>query len=81
LLNIEIDENEIEKLMESGLVKGKIKVDIRLYTHLGVLVRNISSFGEKVQLNVSNLPNGVYFLHILCGLDEKPEVITIVIRR
>jgi hypothetical protein len=81
LLNIEIDKNEIEKLTESGLVKGKIKVDIRLYTHLGILVRNISSFGEKVQLNVSNLPNGVYFLHILCGPDEKSEVITIVIRR
>jgi hypothetical protein len=82
LLNIEMDENGMEKLTESGLLaKGKKTVDIRLYTHLGVLVRNVSFFDKKIQLDVSNLPNGVYFLHVSHGLVQNPEVITIVIRR
>ncbi|MDR1523879.1 MAG: T9SS type A sorting domain-containing protein [Tannerella sp.] len=81
LLNIELDENVIEKLMESGLAKGKIDIDIRLYTHSGVLVRNLISSNKKMQLDVSNLPNGVYFLHVSSVLTQNPDVITVIVRR
>ncbi|MDR2773632.1 MAG: T9SS type A sorting domain-containing protein [Tannerella sp.] len=81
VLNIELDENAIEKLTESGSIKGKIDVDIRLYAQSGVMVRSIISSDKKTQLDVSGLPDGVYFLHVSSGITKNPDVITVVIRR
>ncbi|MDR0699453.1 MAG: T9SS type A sorting domain-containing protein [Tannerella sp.] len=81
LLNIELDENVIGKLTESGLAKREIDIDVRLYTHSGVLVRSLISANKKMQLDVSTLPNGVYFLHVSSSLTQNPDVITVIVRR
>ena len=38
-----------------------------------------SSKGGTVQLNVTNLPNGVYFLSIYDGVSEKPEMKRVIV--
>jgi len=53
--------------------------DIRLYDGQGNLLRQTTTKGDKVQFNVSNLPNGIYFLHVNDGVIEKPEIRQIII--
>jgi len=55
--------------------------DIRLYNDQGSQVRQTSArIGEQVQFNVSNLPNGNYYLHIYDGINPQPEKRQIVVR-
>jgi len=53
--------------------------DIRLYNGQGNIVRHQSNKGGTVQFNVSNLPNGIYYLHIYDGVSSKPEMQQIVV--
>jgi hypothetical protein len=66
----------------SALRPASATLDIRLYDSSGTLQRQASSQGQGVtQLNVSNLPNGVYFLRVYSRLDpSKPEVRRIIIK-
>ncbi len=54
--------------------------DIRLYDGQGNLLRRTTSRGEKVEFNVANLPNGLYYLHIYDGVSEQPEMRQIVVQ-
>jgi hypothetical protein len=54
--------------------------DIRLYNGQGVIVRQATSKAGNLEINVSNLPNGFYYLHIYDGLNDKPEVQQIIVR-
>jgi len=54
--------------------------DVRLYNAQGNLLRNTTSKGENVEFNVSNLPNGIYYLHIDDGSSNRPEIQQIVVR-
>jgi hypothetical protein len=55
--------------------------DIRLYDTHGNLVRQARATGGNVQMNVSNLPIGIYYLHIYDGTTESPEIQQIIIER
>jgi hypothetical protein len=44
--------------------------DIRLYNQLGNQVRQTTTKSGSVQFNVSNLPDGIYFLHINDGVSK-----------
>ncbi|GHT72902.1 hypothetical protein AGMMS50262_02970 [Bacteroidia bacterium] len=59
ILNVEIDKEAYSKL--------KAIFDIRLYDNQGNLLRNNTSKGEKTVFNVSNLPNGIYYIHVYDG--------------
>jgi hypothetical protein len=48
--------------------------DIRLYNIQGTLVKTSRSNGETVSLNVGNMPNGVYFLHIYNDIEKNPSI-------
>ncbi len=54
--------------------------DIRLYDGQGNLLRQrkIKAAG-KVEFSVANLPNGIYYLHIYDGVNDKPEMRQIVV--
>jgi hypothetical protein len=55
--------------------------DIRLYDGMGNQMRQTGiKGGNTVQLNVSNLPNGNYFLHIYDGVSSTPEVQKIIVK-
>jgi len=52
--------------------------NIQLYNKSGSLIRSFSANTTVMQLNVADLPNDIYFLHIN-GLGDKPEIRTIII--
>jgi len=54
--------------------------NIRLYNAQGNLLRNTTSKGENVEMNVLKLPNGIYYLRIDDGTDNKPEIQQIVVK-
>ena len=54
--------------------------DIRLYDGQGNMLRQTFTKGNKVEFNVANLPNGIYYLHIYDGVSEKPEIRQIMVR-
>jgi hypothetical protein len=69
VLNVEIDREAIFQTY-----------DIRLYNGQGNLLRQAASQGEKVEFNVGSLPNGIYYLHVYDGINEKPEKRQIVVQ-
>ena len=75
ILNIEIDANNV--------MPGKTTpvTDIRLYDGQGNMVRQTFAHGGTVQFNVSNLPNGIYYLHIYDGVNNIPVIHQIVVER
>jgi hypothetical protein len=60
---------------------ASVTFDIRLYDSNGVLQRQTNTQGQgTTQLNVSNLPNGIYFLRVYSNLTpSQPEVHRIII--
>ena len=78
VLYVDIDQQAIRANSPAG---SKIAAcEIRLYNILGVLVLQTTSNSNKEQLNVSHLPDGMYFIHLYDGVNSTPEVITIVIK-
>jgi len=61
--------------------KTQITFDVRLLDVQGNLLRQTFSKGGTVEFNVSNLPDGSYYLHIYNGVDSKPEVHQIAVER
>lgn len=54
--------------------------NIKLYNANGVAVRQVTSQGENVELDVSTLPNGYYYLHIFSGNDPQPDMRIIIVQ-
>ena len=84
ILHIEIDPIAFNK--SSGLegaeeraVMQQPDYDIRLYDSQGNLVRQASSQSSKLSFNVSNLPNGIYFLTVSVGINDKPSIQRVII--
>ena len=59
--------------------KTQITFDVRLLDVQGNLLRQTFTKGGTVEFNVSNLPDGVYYLHIYDGVSEKPEMHQIMV--
>lgn len=57
-----------------------VSYDIKLYNQYGIPVRNTTLRSSKEQFDISNLPNGMYFLHISDGINPEPEKRQIVIK-
>jgi len=55
--------------------------DIRLYDSQGILLRQKSTKGRKVEFNVDDLVNGIFYLHIYDGVNENPEIQQVLIER
>ena len=61
--------------------KSQTPYDVRLYDGLGNLQRQTFTYGGTVQFNVSNLPEGVYFIHVYDGVNNTPEIFSFIIER
>jgi hypothetical protein len=59
--------------------KRAFTLDVKLYDYLGSLRHSATSTGETLLLNVSELPNGIYFLHVHDGIMNEPEVKRIIV--
>ena len=73
ILNIKLEEPPIN-------AKASTTYDVRLYNGQGNQVRQQNFKGGTVQLNVSNLPNGLYYIHIHDNSNNKPIVHTIIVK-
>jgi hypothetical protein len=65
--------------LEAGSAGSTKAYDIRLYDEQGNLQRQSTTKGGTVQIDVSNLPNGTYFLHIYDGVSKTPQMQQIVV--
>ena len=75
IINIEVDSNNNAKTQGAIL-----NYDIRLYNALGNLSRQTGNKGNgTVQIDVSNLPDDIYSLHIYDGVSSTPEVHKIIV--
>ena len=72
VINIEVGQNDKSKGQTNTY-------DIRLLDIQGNLLRQTFTKGGTVEFNVSNLPDGVYYLHIYDGVSEKPEIHQIMV--
>ncbi len=88
ILNVEMDQEAYvdikaseKKAVDIQTLYKTVTYDIRLYDNMGNMLLRKTSKGEKVEFDVSSLPNGVYFLHIYDGSSEKPEKKQIIIER
>jgi hypothetical protein len=84
ILYVEINQEAIDwvKALEQTTDRKSLQdptFDIRLYDHQGNMKRRASSKGGIVEFNVSNLPIGVYYLHIYDGVSETPEIRQIIV--
>jgi len=86
ILYIEIDEEAFTQFLEQNNTDSKsLKIsptfDIRLYDGQGNLLRQATTKGGSSQFNVSNLPNGIYYLHIYDGISDNIEIWQIMVER
>ncbi len=86
ILNIDFDQTALaqsqafaQTTTDGKQLKQDKTFDIRLYDNQGTLLRHKKTKGGKVEFNVANLPNGIYYLHIYDGVNEKPEIRQIMV--
>ena len=75
ILTVEIDQTQTAQRQATAPT-----YDIRLYNGLGNLLRQTTTKSSSVQFNVSNLPNGTYYLYIYNGVSDTPVVHQIVVQ-
>ena len=75
VLNVNLQSSD----MQTFSVTNKSAYQIRLFNGQGNLVRQATTSGEEIQLNVSSLPNGYYYLHIYMDNENKPEIHKVII--
>ena len=82
ILNVDLDQVVASRSGSSGQqpLAANAAFDIRLYDPQGNLLRNSAAKGGTIQFNVSNLPDGNYFLHIYDGVNSAPEIQQIVVQ-
>ena len=62
-------------------VSANTVYDIRLYSLMGSQLRQLSAnSGMVAQIDVSKLPDGIYYVHIYDGISSTPDVYKIVIK-
>jgi hypothetical protein len=65
---------------QKTVVKAPPVYEIRLFNATGTLMLQTTSDGKTAkQLNVANLPNGIYTLHVSDGSGDPPQTRHIVI--
>jgi len=76
ILYIEIDAADIQSLLS---VKVNLTFDVRLYDGQGNMLRNTKTKGGIVEFDVSNLTEGMYYLHVYDGVNSTPEMQMILV--
>jgi len=79
ILNIVLYENSSSNEQSLQSRGAPSSYDVRLYDGQGNLQRQQQTNGGAVQFNVSNLPDGVYYLHIYDGVSSTPEMQAIMV--
>ena len=85
ILYVEIDQETVDRVKALQQNNGKNfnadpVFDIRFFNGYGLQLRQQSTKGGTVQLNVSDLPNGLYFLYISDGVSGKPVRVPVIVK-
>jgi len=78
ILTIDID--ALAGQSATGAQRQALTFDVRFYDGQGNLLRQQKAKGGTVQFNVSNLPDGIYYLHIYDGVSSTPQMQQIVVQ-
>jgi len=80
ILYVEIDQNVILSNNNSS-IQPNLTFDLRLYDSQAMMQRQTTSKGSSTkQFDVSNLPNGIYYLHFYDGISATPEVHKVIVK-
>lgn len=76
--------SELMETEENSIVTARQAVpsnsyELRLFDSQGSLVRNLRMVERQMSINVSNLSNGIYFLHIYKSGITQPEVHKVIV--
>jgi len=78
MLTIEVEFTENARVaVSANRIEQNIIYDIRLFNAQGVVVRQQQTKTGKIEFNVTNLPEGTYFLHIERNGQIQKEQITV----
>ena len=77
--NPESVEEAKSSLQASGSGQRSFSLDIKLLDLFGVVLRQATSSGENITIDVSGLKNGMYVLQVHDGITAEPEVHKIVV--
>ena len=81
ILSVDIDQQVIlAKYAAAGKTAITPTCEISLFSLMGVQVYKTATNGNKVQIDVSNLPDGNYFVHLFDGISAFPEVMQIIVK-
>jgi Cu/Zn superoxide dismutase len=86
-INITPNENVLQNQSSQGQAASSQKnvipanpvYEIKLFNNTGAQVRQTISTTGNITLDVSNLPNGLYILHVHDGADNPPQTQNIII--
>lgn len=76
ILTIEIDADTAQSLLP---IQAKLTFDVRLYDGQGNLLRQARTQGGTVQFDISNIPDGIYYLHVYDDAGSNPIIETIIV--
>jgi hypothetical protein len=86
-LKIEVNQETYEEMRRQAQTENRTTLSpepiftVRLYNDRGMLASEKRSVREGVTtFDTSNWPSGIYYLHIYNEIDEKPEVLTIIVK-
>jgi len=54
--------------------------DVRLYDGMGSMLHQQKALSGILQFDLSNLPNGIYYLHVYDGVNKTPTMVKIIIQ-
>ena len=60
-------------------VEIETEADVMLRSR-GNILRSARTKSITAQFNVNSLPDGVYYLHVYNGIDNKPEITQIIVQ-
>lgn len=81
ILNINFDMNEFNSQINERAFSNPVSFDIRLYNiTTGSLVKQVNTSGYNVQLDISDVPNGIYIVHVYDGISKTPQTQKISIK-
>lgn len=79
IINFDSKSSEEDSFTFAKTDQGKL-YKVYLYSDKGNIVRQTTSDGSQIQFTVSNLPNGMYYLHIDNGSGETPEIQKVIVK-
>ena len=77
ILTVEIDADVILSQLTE---RANLTFDVRLYNLTGTPVQQTTTKGGKIQFNVSNLPNGFYYLLVSDNVSNMSKMQTVIVQ-